>query len=109
MREYYATFIALATIALINSGCGKPQAAKRTHLLTVAAGHEVELVTDGVASIDTQAAQSVISSPFGPITVEYSRVLRGTNVLGTIPVGVPIQIDLSTSRYAILWTTRKAP
>lgn len=107
LKKFIVATIAFTLLLLVFTGCRKRKSVSQTHLVTVAAGHEISADIDGVASFDNQNAQAVIVSQFGQIVIERSRVLFGSNAWTDIPDGAPITLNFSQDKYSVQWTTNK--
>ncbi len=86
---------ALTGLMLAITGC-----TKSTHVTTNAGGHQIRAVIAGDHSITSQPDQGTISSPFGKITIERSRVKFDDAPWTTIPEAVPVQVRMSKGK---LW------
>ena len=85
----------LIVILLAATGCHRT-----THVTTAAAGHQINADIEGNHSIESQTNQCVISSQFGKITVERSRVQLDDARWTTIPEDVPVRLRISSGK---LW------
>lgn len=107
MSKHTITSVAFTVGLLACTGCSQTGGVSRTHLVTVAAGHQISADIEGVASIENQNAQTVIFSQFGQIVIERSRVLLGSNVWTDIPDGVPITLNFTQDKYSVQWNTNR--
>jgi len=84
------TMVALLGLVMLITGC-----AKSTHLTTRAGGHEIRAEIVGNHSIDTQPERGTISSSYGTVTIERTRVKVDDADWTTIPEGVPVEVSIS--------------
>jgi len=82
--------IMLGLLLLASAGC-----AKSTHLTTKAGGHEIRADIVGNHSIDTQPERGTISSSYGTVTIERTRVKVDDADWTAIPEGVPVEVSIS--------------
>jgi len=95
-NAHRTTVIALLGILMLAvNGC-----TKSTRVTTSAAGHEINAVIAGNHSIDSQSGQGVITSEFGQITIERTRVKLGDAPWTTIPENVSVEVSISKGK---LW------
>ena len=79
---------------------GLTSCTKSTHVSTNAAGHQITAEIVGSHSIDSHPDRGTISSPFGKITIEPTRVKFDEESWNAIAEGVPIEVRISRGK---LW------
>ncbi len=96
-KHFLSTLVAaLVVLGLVVAGC-----AKDTHIVTRMAGHEITAVIQGNHSIATQGPQGKISSQYGKITVERSRVQLDDDGWTKIPEDVPMEVTISRGKIQV--------
>ena len=96
-RSQLATIAATTLLAFVVAGCSKG-----THVTTKAAGHEIHAVVSGTHAVDSTADSAVISSEFGAITIERSRLKLGNNKWTKIPEDAEVEVRISKGK---LWAS----
>jgi hypothetical protein len=87
---------ALAAGLLAVSGCGHS-----TVINTQAGGHQIRAVIAGNHSLNSQPESATITSAFGTVTVERTRVQIGSAPWNKIPEAVPVELSMSKGRIAL--------
>lgn len=87
---------ALAGVLLVFSGCGHSSV-----IDTKAGGHQIRAVIAGELSINSQPEGVTITSAFGTVTVERTRVQIGSGPWSMIPEAVPVELRMSKGKIAL--------
>jgi hypothetical protein len=74
---------------------------KTTRISTAAAGHEITAVVSGDHSIDSQTDHGIISSPYGTVTIESSRMKLDDAPWTTIPVKSAVKVKISRGKVLL--------
>jgi len=104
MKKYIIICTALAALLLAQTACNVKS---QTHLTTTAAGHSITADIDGVASLENNETNTVITTKFGSIVIDRSYVSLGSQKWTDIPEGVPITLNFSENKYSVQWTQNK--
>jgi hypothetical protein len=98
LRKHFLStlFAAFVVLVLAAAGC-----AKSTHIATRMAGHQITAIIQGNHSIESEGPQGMISSQFGKITVERSRVRLDDDGWTKIPEDVPLEVTISRGKIHV--------
>lgn len=91
-----ATSIPLVLLTLAVAGCSQS-----TEVTTRAAGHPIRAVIQGNHSIESHPDQGVITSPFGKVLIEPSRVRVDRAPWATVPEGALIKVSIARGRVRV--------
>lgn len=74
---------------------------KSTRISTAAAGHKINAVITGAHSIDTHDDHGVITSPYGTVTIESTRIRLDGGSWTTIPAKSLVEIRISRGKVLL--------
>lgn len=95
-RPRFTAVAMLGLLMLASTGC-----TKSTHITTKAGGHQIRAEIVGNHSIDSQPDRGTISSQFGKITIERTRVKFDDAPWTTIPEAAPVKVSISRGKLSL--------